>query len=286
MKRINFTKKAVKVLLNIMMPLIAFLLGVLLATCLPEKESTLVRKNQSGGENQIAIRNLPAVRAFEQYLVYIQDKRIEQMWENSSYYRKIVFHDAENMMYDYCLTKKYEVQYIIPIGVGHRFSSKRSEENRLSPERLINEHTFSFYALLRFEDDVCIEGEVDKLKSFHDIELEKICDSDYFEKIFEPVLEEVYDFIDRRFVIDSGEYVKNELKNYMMNMNMKNYIIQDWRFPVLFAKDLQLPLKQKDKSDAALYERLGHSLLSEVVMLEEDGVWKLSRFRAIAVSRW
>lgn len=270
------TKRAVKVVLNIIAPLVIFFSGVLLSTFLPEKESTLVRKNQSGGENQMAIAKLPPVQSFLKYLVYVENKDIAKMWEMSSYYRKNVFGDKDSMMYDYCLTSNYEVQYIIPIGEGNRLSAINGN----------TEHTFSFYALLRFEDDVCIKGEVDKLKHFYGTTLEEICDSRTFDSLFEPVVEEVYEFVDRRFVIDSVEYVKNELTDYMMKMNIKNCIYQDWRFPVLFAKGLQLPLKQVDKSGTALYERLGHSLLSEVVMLEEDGVWKLSRFRAISVSRW
>lgn len=295
MKKINVTKKAVKVILNITMPLVVFLLGVLLATCLPEKQSTLVRKNQSGGSNQKAIRQLPAVRSFENYLGHIEAKDIEKMWENSSCYRQKAFDDKkDNMMYDYFLTTNYEVQYIIPIGDGNRISLKKNngdtlrlkkEEDKLNPKVPINEHTFSFYALLRYEDDVCVEGEVDGLKSFRDTKL-KICDSAGFEPVFEPVVEEMYEFVNHRFIIDSAECVKNELRGYMLNMSLKDFVIQDWCFPILFARKHQLPPKQEGRNGIALYERLGHSMLSEVVMLEEDGEWKLSRFRTIAVSRW
>ena len=263
-------------ILNILMPLIVFLLGVLLATCLPEKQSTLIRKNQSGGENQEAIKKLPPVKSFLEYLDYIVNKDTAQMWNNSSSYRRNRLGNSNDLMYDYYLTSGYEVQYIIPIGEGSRASL-------VNPK---TEHTFSFYALLRYEDDVCIEGEVDRLKSFNNIELRNICDSEYFEPIFNQVLDEVYEFVDNRFVIDSVEYVKDELMDYMMKMSMKNYITLDWRFPVLFAKDHQLPSKRIDRFSGALYQRQGHSILSEVVMLEEDGVWKLSKFGAIAVSRW
>lgn len=276
MKKINVTKKAVKVILNITMPLIVFLLGVLLATCLPEKQSTLVRKNQSGGENQAAITKLPPVKSFLEYLHYVENKDIEKMWDNSSYYRKRDLRSKDDLVYDYYLTSNYEVQYIIPIGEGNRLSE-------ISP---IAERTFSFYVLYRYEDDVCIAGEVDELKSFHNIGLKKLCDSTYFEPLFDPVVEEVYEYVDRRFVIDSTENVKNKLREYMLNMTMKEYVTQDWRFPVLFVKQLQLPPKQIDRIPDSPYQKLGHSMLSEVVMLEEDGVWKLSLFRTIAISRW
>ena len=101
------------------MPLVVFFLGFLLATCLPEKESTLIRKNRSGGENQRAIMELPPVKSFLKYLDCIKNKDTLQIWNNSSYYRKLAFRDANNMMYDYCLTYGYELQYIIPIGENH-----------------------------------------------------------------------------------------------------------------------------------------------------------------------
>lgn len=276
MENMKIIKKAVKVVLNITMPLIVFLLGVLLATCLPEKQSTLVRKNQSGGENQQAIKKLPPVRSFLEYLSYVENKDTAQMWEMSSYYRKRDLVSEANLVYDYYLTNNYKVQYIIPIGEGDRLSE-------ISP---IAEHAFSFYVLYRFEDDVCVEGEFDKLKSFHRTTLEEISDSPVFESLFEPVVEEVYEFVDRRFVIDSSELVKGELRKYMKEMTLREYINQDWRFPVLFARRLQLSTKHYERHPGALCQRLGHSMLSEVVMLEEDGVWKLSRFSTIAISRW
>ena len=276
MKKINVTKKAVKVILNILMPLIVFLLGVLIATCLPEKQSTLVRKNSSWGENQMAIRKLPPVRCFLEYLNYVEEKDTAQMWNKSSQYRRSHIRNVNDLVYDYFLTNNYEVQYIIPIGEGNRLSEISSK----------TEHTFSFYALLRFEDDVCVEGEVDKLKNFRRTTVENICNSRAFDSLFKPVVEEVYDFVDRRFVIDSAEVVKKELRDYMMDMTIRDYVDKDWRFPIFFAKEHQLLPKQEGSNGMALYERLGHLILSEVVMLEEDGKWKLSRFRTIAMSRW
>lgn len=243
----------------------------------PEKEDKIFRKNLIGGENQMAVKQIPAVQSFVEYLEYIENKDTMNMWNLSSSSRRSKdYANIDKMMYDYFLTSDYQVDYIIPI----------KEENKLSlnSNSPINEHTFSFYALLEFEDDVCLDGEVDKLKSFHKTVLKDLCDSASFEQLFDPVVEEIYVFLDKRFVIDSAEYIKSELRDYMKEMTLKNYITQDWRFPVLFAQKYKLPPKPQ-VTPVASYERQGHMILCRVVMIEED-VWKVKEFRTIAISRW
>ena len=245
----------------------------------PEKEDKIFRKNQGDGKNQLAVRRIPPVKCFLDYLDCIEKKDTLQMWERSSSSRRSKdYANTEKMMYDYFLTSTYKVEYIIPV----------KEENKidLDSKGPTNEHTFSFYALLEFEDDVRLEGEVDKLKNF-DIttNLKQIRDSVVFESLFEPVLQEVYAFLDRRFVIDSAELVKKELRDYMLNnMTLKKYITQDWRFPILFASDNKLSPKQI--GPIAPYERQKHKMLSEVVMIDEDGAWKVKVFKTKAISRW
>lgn len=248
----------------------------------PAKEGNkIVIDNQSGGKNQLAVAQLPPVQSFLQYLYYIEHRgdtsiNIKRMWDNSSYFRRQKFGNVNNMMYDYFLTSKYEVQYIIPKG----------ENNQNSVNAPKSENSFCFYALLKFEDNVWKLGEVDKLKSFHNTELKVLCDSASFEKEFEKVLEEVYDFLDCRFVIDSAEYIKSKLKDYMMDMTMMDYITKDWRFPALFAKDLQLPPKPIDRTHKATDDNQNHTMLCEVEMVEEDGEWKVNKFVTVALSRW
>lgn len=258
------------------------IIGILVTVLLefhesPEKEDKIFRKNQIGGENQMAVKQIPAVQSFVEYLEYIENKDTMNMWNLSSSSRRSKdYANIDKMMYDYFLTSDYQVDYIIPI----------KEENKLSlnSNSPINEHTFSFYALLEFEDDVCLDGEVDKLKSFHKTVLKDLCDSASFEQLFDPVVEEIYVFLDKRFVIDSAEYIKSELRDYMKEMTLKNYITQDWRFPVLFAQKYKLPPKPQ-VTPVASYERQGHMILCRVVMIEED-VWKVKEFRTIAISRW
>lgn len=243
----------------------------------PEKWDKTFRKNQVNGENQSVVLELPPVKSFLEHLKSIENRETIKMWNQCSFYRRrddLINND--NMLYDYYLTKKYNVLYIIPLVEGSQKNAKSSS----------NAHTFTFYALLEFEDDVRLEGEVDKLKNFDKTtSLEQIRDSAFFESLFEPVLQEVYEFVDHRFVIDSAEYIRNRLREYMMEeMTLKAYVTQDWRFPVLFAKKYKLP--RKTIESLAPYERQKHLMLSEVVMIEEDGEWKVNKFETAALSRW
>lgn len=278
-KKWTVTKK--EIILSIIVPVVGAIITIFFSLYdPPEPENKTVLKNRSGGENQIAVLQLPPVQSFVKYLGYIQKKDSVQMWEQSSEFRKNKYNNNRfDMYYDYLLTNNYEVQYIIPKGESNSYS-----EN--GPEYGVNRE-FSFYALLRFEDNVSIEGEVDKLKTLHKTELQQICDSAYFEMLFEQVLDEVYRFIDRRFVVDSAEYVKNELRKYMMNMTLKNYITQDWRFPINFAREQQLhPKKEGSVGGIATNVNQAHTILCNIVMTEEGGEWKLSKFATVALSRW
>lgn len=248
----------------------------------PQKENKVVVDNRVGGKNQIAVRQLAPVKSFVSYLNSIENKDSLGMWDQSSEYRrKKQYHDnVDEMMYDYFLTNKYEVQYIIPKAENNQYSldGPSFEENR----------SFAFYAILRFEDDVSITGEVDKLKGFNTMNLEQLRDST-FENTFNKVLDEVCDFIKCRFVVDSSnsEYVRSELRDYMMKMSMQSYITQDWRFPVVFARKLGLQRKKDPKNlDLATHINQGHTMLCNIVMIEEDSVWKVNEFRTVALSRW
>ena len=290
-----------EIILNVVIPFVTFILGIVVTNYVPEKESKTVLKNRIGGNNQRMVRKMPAVQSFEEYIGYIESKDTAQMWSHSTAPWQTYFRSTKNMYYQYYLTSKYEVKYIIPIS-----------EN-------------SFYAYMRFEDDV-IDGEMRRLKEFHYATLARIgnekaydemlqdvlsfvdnrfsIDSaelikkelkDYIkidnENIFEEVLEEVYRFIDNRFVIDSAEYVKEKLRVFMMNMALRDYITQDWRFPMNFAQDLQLPIKQCDENRfgsgfTGLGVRQGHDMISLVEMVKEKDGWKLNKFQTIAITRW
>jgi len=234
------------------------------------------QKNQINGENQSAIQELPPVKSFIEYLRFISNKSTKEMWNHSTISRRDKLKNTDDMMYDYYLTSEYNVIYIIPILEGSKASAT-------SP---INTPTFSFYALLEFEDKVLLEDEVDQLQEF-DIKtkIKHLCDSASLDSIFEPVLKEVYQFVDHRFVIDSAKYVNDKLRDYMMNMTLKEYITQDWRFPILFAKELRLPFK--DYNPGTIYDSRmqKHTMLSRVVMIE-DSIWKVDVFETVALSRW
>lgn len=243
----------------------------------PEKWDRTFRKNLVNGENQLAVQKLPPVQSFLEYLRSIETKNTLKMWNQCSDYRKTNdLIDTDKMMYDYYLTSHYTVLYIVPLVEGSQSNSKNPS----------NAHTFSFYAILEFEDDVQSEGEVDKLKSFDNTtKLEQIRDSSKFEPLFESVLLEVYEFLDKRFIIDSAECVKNKLREYMMKeMTLKEFITQDWRFPIIFAYENKLP--PRPTRHTAAYDRQKHKILSEVVMIEEDGAWKVNNFKTVAITRW
>ena len=300
-RKIKFDISIKEIILNIMIPLVTFVLGVVVTNYVPEKGSKTVLKNRIGGNNQQVVRKMPAVQSFEKYISYIEAKDTANMWSQSTLPFQKLFGNAKNMYYQYYLTNKYEVKYIIPIS-----------EN-------------SFYAFIRFEDDA-IEGEMRRLKQFHYSPLAKISNEtasdevlqdvfsfvdnrfssdsaelikeelkDYIklddEGIFEEVLEEVYVFLDNRFVIDSAEIVKEKLRNFMMNMALRDYIIQDWRFPMNFAQVLQLPIKQFEGNRfgsgfTGLGARQGHDMISLVEMEKEKDGWKLNKFQTVAITRW
>ena len=245
--------------IGIVLPLIAFVIGALAVVLVTghafKKESSIVENNRIGGCNQLAVRQLPAVRSFEEYLGYIETKDTTQMWNHCSSAYQSFFGNAHDMFYAYYLTASYEIKYVIPIS-----------EN-------------SFYAYMRFEDEV-LEWEVVSLKEFHNIIISEI-DNEYD---FERVLDEVYSLLDSRFVVDSAEYVKEELRKYMLNMSIKDYITMDWRFPMVFAQHMQLPIKPLERNRMGI--RLGHEMFCFVRMDKVNDGWKLDSFRTVAISRW
>ena len=255
--KMQISKK--RFVINIVLPFITFVIGALAAVLVTcnyfKKESSIIENNRIGGYNQSVVRQLPAVRSFEEYLEYIERKDTTQMWNQCSSTYQSYFGNAMNMLYAYYLTASYEITYIIPVS-----------EN-------------SFYAYMRFEDEV-LDWEVVSLKEFQNIKISEI-DNEYD---FEQVLDEMYKLVDSRFVVDSAEFVKEELRNYMMNMSIKQYITTDWRFPVVFAQHMQLPIKPFDRNRLGI--RLGHYMICFVEMNKDNDGWKLNSFRTVAMSRW
>lgn len=256
-EKIKVTKK--EVMLNIVIPIISFVLGVVVSVLItfyiPEQDDKIVRKNRIGGNNQMKIKEMPAVHSFEEYLHYIERKDTARMWNLCTFSWQRHFMNAGNMLYQFYLTSKYEVKYIIP-----------KSDN-------------SFYVYLRFEDEV-FEDEVERLKKFHNTRLSEVS----IEGDFEQVLDETFEFVNNRFIIDNEEIIKEELKDYMMNMTIRDYVTQDWRFSMNFAQNFHLPMKQEDHTRITV--RQGHDMICEVEMIKDMNEWKLDKFQTIAISRW
>ena len=132
---------------------------------------------------------------------------------------------------------------------------------------------------MTFEDEV-VDREVLDLKKFHNTKLANVNDAE----VFDNLVEEMFVFLKHRFVIIDETKIKMDLKNYMMNMTIKDYITQDWRFPINFATSKQLPPKRPERE--RFETRQGHEMICEIVMTEEDGIWKIKKFQMIAISRW
>ena len=80
------------------------------------KEDKIFQKNLIGGENQMAVKQIPAVQSFVEYLDYIENKDTMKMWNLcSSTRRSKDYANIDKMMYDYFLTSDYHLKYIVPI---------------------------------------------------------------------------------------------------------------------------------------------------------------------------
>lgn len=248
-----------EVVLSIIIPFVTFVLGIvvsfMLSRFVPESEDKIIRNNKVNGYNQQQIRKLPYINAFLEYLSYIEKKDTTQIWNHMAYSFRKSFGTPKSLLYLYYLTNCYEMKYIIPISEGH------------------------FYVCMKFEDDM-IYKEVKNLKKFNNTQLRDII-KDTLPKALQ---KEVFCIIDSRFDVDSPEYVKKEIYDYMLGMTMNEYVTQDWRFPMIIASKLQL--EPKNFGQRQYDYRNGHNMVCDVEMSQEDGIWKVKKFETIAIARW
>ena len=246
-------------LLNIVLPTLIFLGGLVgsfvLGRIVPETDSNIIRKNKIEGNNQKAIKKLPSVQAFQEYLSYIVKKDTVQIWNHMSQTYQKSFGSPYKLLYSYYLTKEYQINYIIPISDDH------------------------FYAFMRFEDDV-ISEEVMNIKSYANNSLHNLAK----DTIRKNLSDEVFKFINRRFLIDDPDSVKSNISDYISNMTLNDYVTQDWRFPIHIATALHLPPKKLERNKQNLSQ--GHEMVCEVEMEFDENVWKVKKFETIAISRW
>lgn len=95
---------------------------------------------------------------------------------------------------------------------------------------------------------------------------------------------EIYQFIENRFIVDNPDEVRNEIGRHLSKMTIRDFVTQDWRFPLNIASKLHLAPRHLNRS---CYDyRQGHDMISEVIMEKEDGMWKVKKFETIAISRW
>ncbi len=245
--------------LNIIFPLCTFFGGILVSFLLSiivhETETKIIQENKIDGYHQTQIKKIPYIQSFFKYLTSIENKDESQIWNHMTHDLQNSYGHPRNLKYAYYLTNNYDVKYIIPISENH------------------------FYVFLRFEDDV-VGKEVENIKSYSDTKLANLI-SDSLPSALQA---EVYQFIDNRFVIDNSNQVQNEISNHLNKMTMKEFVNQDWRFPLNIASKLQLAPKPLN-SNCYNY-RQGHYMISEVIMENENDIWKVKKFETIAISRW
>lgn len=247
-----------ELMLNVVLPLFTFVLGVfgsfLLSRLVPEKEDKIIRMNKIDGYNQQLIKEIPYVQAFKEYLSYIVKKDTAQIWRHMSEEFQKSFGSTNNLVYSYYLTNKYNIKFVIPI-----------KDN-------------CFYVYLHFDDNV-ITDEIIDIKKYVNTHICELNDS-----AKNNLSEEIYRYLDRRFVIEDKEFVMAKIQDHLSKMTMKEYVIQDWRLPIHIAADLQLPTKTLDRKKV---DRLqGHDMICEVEMEFDSDLWKVKKFEMLAISRW
>lgn len=227
----------------------------------PEDENKVIQCSKANGKYQKQLMQMPSVAQYLNFLKYIEKKDIQRMWESVCENKQMLWGDKMGMLYQYILTHDYEIKYIIP------------------------ESETKFHVLLKFTDNVDV-SEVSLLKNFHWTKIKDICEM----TIPEDLIDEVYAFIEKRFLIEpdyTKDSVRNYIKDYMLNMTMHDFVIQDWRFPVNIASQLQLQLMPTNK--LGYYSNMqSHEMLCFVEM-EYDAYsnqWKVKTFTTEAISRW
>jgi hypothetical protein len=240
------------------MVIIAWILGIVVNLVFYilnnyDPENKLISELKIDGRFQKKLKETPSVNAFLDYLSLIEKKDTL----NSRKYQPQYNNTMENWLYSYFLTKKYEIKYIIP---------DTEDEDK-------------FYAFLTFEDKVTSK-EVNKIKQFQNTPVSEIGQP----IINEDIITEVYTFIEKRFIIDSVDNVKGYIKDYMSKMTMKEFVIQDWRFPMEIVSKLHL----QSKPHSIIYYDTpqSHTILCKVEMKCVNQQWKCVQFTTIAISRW
>ena len=257
----KITKK--EFIIGVIVPLVMFILGLLgsyiINIIVPDSENKILKTNKINGKNQNEIKRLPHIASFLNYLRCIENQEIEKTWDYLTEGQKREFSNQQMVRYSYYLTKKYEIIYIIP-----------KDET-------------SFYVFLKFED--CVnDQEINNLKMIHNTSINKFLkDGD---TIIEGLTQEIYDFLDNRFIIiNKNELeIKNNIQRYIHNMTVKNFVANDWRFPMWIAKEMNLETKERYVDEINNLQH--HYILSEVVMCKENDTWKVDKFKTIAISRW
>lgn len=255
----KFTKK--EIIIGIIVPLIMFILGVfgsyIINNIVPDSENKIISINKINGKNQNKIKQLPHVASFLDYLKCIENKDVVRIWDYLTEGQKREFTNKQTILYSYYLTNKYEIIYIMP-----------KDET-------------SFFVFLKFEDCVT-DLEINNLKMAHNTIINKVVKED--DTIIDGLVKEMYVFLDNRFIINNEIEVKNNIQNYIRNMTVKNFVANDWRFPMWIAKGMNLEPKEYyvDEINNLQY----HYIVSEVVMCKENDIWKVDKFKTIAISRW
>ena len=250
-------------LLSVVLPIMTFVVGcIVIPIMLSFNESYVVRQNKDGGSNQESVKKLPAVKAYLDFLALIEHKDFDKAWGLLTVDKQNKCGSKSSLQYDFYLTNHYEIIYIIP----------RSEDR--------------FYFLMNFYDEVDKDKEDIVLKnivkgtplvsSSSVLGIEDVLDQG-------TVTNELFAFINNRFVVENEDEVRNTIDSYIRRSTMFSIVECDWRTPILIAKDLNLPPKRRESS---IFTMESAMLVQSVEMQKEGKEWKVKDYHTEALSKW
>ena len=258
--------------LNIILPLAFLVVGGIASPIIMDISSNkkskeadaLIEENRIGGRNQEEIRAIPQVQVYQRFLNYVQGNQLDSAWTLLTADRQGRFGGRDNIDYDYFLTNRYNVKYIMP------------------------ESQDKFFFFLEFTDAVD-QSEVKSTKAF--LESVPIVSNGQEAGVVGVlqqgrVSEEMFEFIKKRFIIEDETIVRQQIDSFLSHRTMTELVASDWRTPILIAKSLNLKPKDRKDCKVSVNYPQNHMIIQSVVMQEDGEDWKIQDIHTETISRW
>ena len=249
-------------MVGVVLPIIVFLgsiiFSVLYNRFAKDPVNRVVSRNVVDGRNQQKVKKLPSVQAYLAYMDSINHKNYRGAWKYLTPEKQRSFGDSTKLRTLYYLTKSHEKIYII-----------------LESEK-------EFFALLDFTDMVN-PTDVSVLRSLLQ-EMHAVSDgidNIDFQVRHGLVTNQVYDFIQKRFIIEDEKKTKASVDSILRGMTMTRYVEGDWRTPIVIAYLLNLEPKEYPE-----LKTQSNKLLQTVEMEQVGKDWKIKEVKTKAVARW